>query len=462
MKAFKGVGIAAVLALVAGAGYTLTQRDSDQNIITTTIADAGQLEVGNDVRSAGALVGSIASIDLIDNKMARVRISVEDGVLPLHRDATLTVKPVNLLGENFIDLNPGSADQPILKDAVVPADHTSTAVTLSDVLSTFEAPTAANLAAAITTLGEGLHGNGDETAATLKKLAPTLLSVQKVGWLLSQQNQVLSDLIATADPVAASLADDQGRTLDHLVASTRDTLAAVSAQQAALDVTIRHLPATLVSAQRTLRQFGGLARETEPTLRSLRPLTGNLQAVVGEIRNFADSADPALASLGPVLDRAQVLLDQAAPLVAQLRSIGPGLASVAQDAKPVSRELLDRNLYGVMQFVRKWALSTNGRDGISHYFRGVVYLTPTSLQSIASSLVPPALTGQGSGGVTLPGLPQLPGLPGLPDLSLPDLGLDVPLDGLPVLGSLRTDDSALGLTSTQERSLVTQLLGGDR
>ena len=38
-----------------------------------------------------------------------------------------------------------------------------------------------------------------------------------------------------------------------------------------------------------------------------------------------------------------------------------------------------------MDFVRKWALSTNGKDSLSHYFRGVVYLTPTALNSIAET-----------------------------------------------------------------------------
>lgn len=484
-----GAAVAGLALVVAGGVTVLDDDDSSADTLTTTVADAGQLEVGNEVRAAGALVGSIQSIDLVDNKAAKVVLKLDPGVLPVHRDATLTVRPVNLLGEDYVDLDPGSDDQPYLDPPVLPAGQTSTAVTLSDVLDTFQAPTAANLAALVTALGEGLHGNGAETKRAIAALAPAMRNTQALGELLGQQNEVLAHLVSSVDPVAAALADDDGRTLDSLVASTKATLSAIASQQEALSQTIQQLPATLVSAQRTLAQFGGVAREATPALRSLRPLTGDLSDVVAEIEDFADAADPALASLEPVLRRADDLLDQAAPVVAQLNAAGPDLADTAAGVRPVSRELLDKNLYGVMEFVRKWALSTNGRDALSHYFRGVVYLTPQSLQSIVTSLIPAQVDldpTDGLGGGSPHPTIDLPSP--LPDIDLPNLpgavgGLLGGLGGLfgrssAADGTTRTADdaarkreqrrigdsldatSALGLTSTQESALVGQLLGG--
>jgi len=235
--------------------------------------------------------------------------------------------------------------------------------------------------------------------------------------VLSAQNALLSRLVDSTDPVAAALADDNGKTLDRLVSSTQELLAGVRSQQAALAATIEQLPATLTSAQRTLAKFGGTAAAARVTLHSIRPLTGNLSQVVDELETFADSADPALASLKPVLAEADKLIGQAAPVVAQLRRSGPDLTTAARSLNPVSREVLDKNLQGVMDFVRKWALSTNGGDSLSHYFRGVVYLTPASLKSIAQSLIPPQLGIQlpGQGGTTTKGggLGGLGGLTGL-------------------------------------------------
>lgn len=460
----------AVVAGIAVVAVTLvtTGSDDDPDQITTTIADAGQLEEGAELRAAGVRVGEVSDIELVDGK-ARLTIDVTDGVLPLHDDATLTMRPVNVLGENYLDLDPGSDDAPFAESAVIPEERTTAAVTLQDVLNTFEDPTAAGLASLVTTLGEGLDDNGAELARALKVLAPAMQDTGKVGAILSDQNEVLSSLVKATDPVVASLAADGGKTLDSLVGSTRDTLAALGNQQAALEATLRELPGTLVSAQRTLSRFGATARAGTPTLKALRPLTGDLEDVVDELRNFADSADPALASLKPVLEEADQLLDVAAPVVAKLRQTGPDLAVAASSLKPVSRALLDEQLSGVMDFVRKWALSTNGRDGLSHYFRGVVYVTPSTLSQLAQSLIPagalPASTGTsgrtGKSTDVLPGLPDLgPGVDGLLDTVGGLLGL---LGKQPPKASRKsaTDPtSALGLTAQQEENLLGQLLGG--
>jgi len=471
-----GVGL---LLLAAVGAFLLKGGDDgtdDSHRVVATIRDARALSKGNDVRSAGVLVGTVSSIDLVDGK-ARVVLDLVDGVLPIHDDATLTVRPVNLLGENFVDLDPGSADHPYLEPAVIPESQVKAAVGLQDVLDTFHAPTAASLAAIVTALGEGLHANGGEVAAAIRALAPAMGDAQALGKILSRHNQVLSDLVSTADPIAAALARDGGSTLDQLIASTTQVLSSLAAQEQALDRTLAELPGTLVSAQRTLAQFGGVAGELTPTLRAIRPITGNLTEVVDELTSFAAAADPALGSLQPVLSKADDLLDQAAPVVAQLADTGPDLRTASASLRPVGRQLLDENLYGVMEFVRKWALSTNGRDGISHYFRGVVYVTPTTLDSILTSLLPngtstPTTNQPDGGNLDLGNL-----LPGGVDDLLSNTGLGDTLDGL--LGGLggnhrdttassraattATDPtSALGLSPRQEQRLLGQLLGGGR
>lgn len=462
-----GVVSVAALALVAALGWQL-MTDADPDASTTiraTMADAAQLEEGAQVRASGVLVGEVSSIELKARK-ADVTLEVDEGVLPIHEDATLTIEPINLLGEVFVSLDPGSGDRPFMDEAVIPVEQTSISTTLQDVLNTLDSPKAAQLAAVLTALGEGMSGNGANAQAAIKKLAPALADAGELGDVLSQQSDVLAELLRTVDPVAAALADDGGRTLDRLVASTTATLSAVARQQAALGATLEQLPATLTSAQRTLAELGGVSRAALPTLRSLRPITGNLEEVVDELERFADSADPALASLEPVLAEADKLIGKAAPVVRQLRLTGPDLATTASSLRPLARQLLRENLHGVMEFVRKWSLSTNGRDSLSHYFRGVVYLTPEALETIATSLIPPQLglggEGQDDNPIELPDLGDV-----VPDV-LSGAGLDGLLSGLlkppagPKSKTTRTQDGpgALGLTGNQESALFAQLLGG--
>jgi len=95
-----------------------------------------------------------------------------------------------------------------------------------------------------------------------------------------------------------------------------------------------------------------------------------------------------------------------------------------------------------MLFVKKWALSTNGRDALGHYFRGVAWVTPDTL----SGMLKPPPEPQPRKGKVRKGL--------LGNLSLPQLP--------GILPSL-TDDllGATGLTAQQEQSLLGQLLGGN-
>jgi phospholipid/cholesterol/gamma-HCH transport system substrate-binding protein len=444
MNAVRTTAGTGALLLVALVGVNLVSDDSDADrTITSTLVDAGSLEKGNEVRAAGVQVGQVKDIQLVDGH-AKVTLDVDPGVLPLHRDASLVVKPVNLLGENYVDLDAGSASEPFMDSAVIPTDQTKTEVTLQDVLNTFHEPTAASLAAVVTALGEGLEGNGGEAAAAIKALAPAMENAEDLGALLEDQNGVLDALTTRLDPVTGAIAADNGAVLDRLVSSTQTMLSAVTADHEALEQTLVELPGTLRSAQATLREFGGVADEATPTLEAIRPITDDLSQVTAEIQRFADAADPALASLTPVLAHADALLDQAAPAVAELRNASPHLRRTAKSARPVADQLLDRHLGDLMAFVKKWSLSTNGRDGLSHYFRGVFYVTPETLKSLARSLVPasvdvPVKAGTAKGGQGL-----------LPNLGLGDLGLP----GLPGL------NDALGLTSQQENDLLGQLLGG--
>ncbi|NKQ54229.1 MCE family protein [Amycolatopsis sp. K13G38] len=427
-------------------GLTAASSGGSGPQVVVLMNDAGPLEPGNEVRVSGVKVGAIDGIALEDGH-ARVTLSVDQGVLPLHRDASVTVRPVNLLGEDYVDLNPGSPDQPFAQQASIPLERSHFAVTLQDVLNTFHDPTASALAATVTTLGEGVDGAGPQAAAAIKALAPAMTDAQRLGDVLSGQNQVLGDLLGKLEPVSGALAADDGQTLAKLVQSTTQTLSAVAGEQNALDRTLTELPSTVATARQTLANLAGVADSAIPALRAIKPVTGNLSQVTDELQAFSDAADPALSALRPVLDHAEALLGQAAPAVAALRQAGPDLRGVAASAKPVAAQLLDQHLGDLMDFVRKWALSTNGRDGLSHYFRGVVYVTPQTLQDLAHSLLP-----------AVGGAPAAPGPQQAPNLPLPPGGTQ-PLNGL--LGGGHPDPgNATGLTPDQEQSMLGQLLGG--
>jgi phospholipid/cholesterol/gamma-HCH transport system substrate-binding protein len=113
-----------------------------------------------------------------------------------------------------------------------------------------------------------------------------------------------------------------------------------------------------------------------------------------------------------------------------------------------------------MEFVRGWALATNAKDGLSHYFRAGLVLTEYSVTGLLPGGIPAgAATPKAS---TRTGTSKSPTTPkgGLANV-VPDL-----LDGVgELLGSLlspKTDRTGgvTGLTPRQETNALSFLLGG--
>jgi phospholipid/cholesterol/gamma-HCH transport system substrate-binding protein len=431
-------------AAVAGTGFAVADSGSNTIDLTAVFADASPLIPGNLIRLDGVQVGEIDSVSL-QNGQAAVHMHLDPSVLPLHQDASAKIRPVTLLGERYIDLDRGSPTAPLMSaPRVITAQRTSRAVDLDEVFNSLDDPTSTALAALVTTLGQGVAGQGTTVDEAIKALAPAMQNTQQLGDILNQQNAVLGQLVDRAAPVAAAVAGKDGHNLDQAVDSGQRMLSAVAAQRQAMQDALAQLPATLRQAQHALSQVAGVAEAGTPTLAAARPVTDNLSQITNELNAFADSADPALASLPPVLDRAKALLDQAAPLVRDLQPGAAALPAVGSSAHRLVGDLTPA-LSTALDFVKYWAMSTNGRDALSNYFRAFVVTTPKSLLQIPGVGLGPAAPAAPPAPAPQPAAPSPQGAPALPILPGP-----TPSD----------PGSATGLDQTQEKSLLDQLLGG--
>lgn len=455
------VAIAAVLGLVIAGKVTMAQTSDPEPDIFVYFKDASPLIKGNDVKAAGVKVGTIGSIEVEDG-VAKVGLVLDDEVMPIHSDATVRVRPIGLLGERYIELDRGSPDAPVLAEGDdLPIKQSSRATDLDEVLDMVDAPTGSALSLLVTTLGEGLLGNGENAKRAIKALAPALLNTDRLAAILKDQNGVLAQLLDSVTPVAQQLAVGEGSRLDALLNATESTLDATTRNDSNLAGTLERLPETLREARVTLAALSGAAGATAPVLAALRPATDNLVQISRELQRFSRSARPALDGLDPVLDQADVLLDRARPVATALASLAPGMRSTAANGRVIATSALD-NLSTILDFVRNWAMTTNGQDGLSHYFRAHVVVT----SEILTGAIPtpddgtPDTTNDTGTADPLAPLEGLLGSAG----DLPLLGgLTSGLDGL-LGGSGRSraaeGGTATGLTSEQEESLLSSLIGG--
>jgi phospholipid/cholesterol/gamma-HCH transport system substrate-binding protein len=442
----RGYVAAAVVAAMGLGGtalvaqHTLGDDDApDGFTVYADLTDAGALIQGNTVRLHGVNVGKVASIKVV-NGHARLTLRLTDTARPIHKDATVQVRPVSLLGERYVDLTDGSPKAPVIPDqGHLPLAQTGRSVDLDEVLSAVDQPTGQALSALVTSLGEGVNGQGGNARSALKALAPALTDTNSLVDVLNQQNDVLTRLIDHTSPVVGALATDRGASVDALVGTSQKLLSATARQEKALRATLRELPGTLRQARQTLAALSGVADQTTPVLADIRPVTDNLNQISGELTKFGAAADPALAGLTPVLHKAQMLIDQAQPLVTELQTASPFLSKDAKNATQFL-SVFRLHLRGLLDFVRNWSLTTNGKDGLSHYFRAVV-----TVQTEEATSLPPGLPASNASGLPLEGL----GHPKLPKLGQGLTGLS-------------PAPSATGLTTSQEGSLMGYLMGGSQ
>lgn len=460
------VGALLVVAIV-GWFVGLNHLTGSRTTLSAIFVDASPLEAGNEVRLDGLKVGTISSITLLHGK-ARVEISLDRSVLPLHADATARVEPVSLLGERFIALNRGTPPAPIMGDPlVIPVTQTGSAVDLDQVLNTLDDPTSTALAAMVTTLGEGVAGQGGTAARAFQQLAPTFQQADQLSTLLDQQNAVLEDLVVQAQKNATAAA----RPMDSLVAAGQQTLGAVAANRQAMNDALVELPLTLNSAQRTLGQLAGTADNTTAVLLGTRPLTDHLVQVSEELTEFADAAKPALSSLPDVLRRVDHMLDEARPVVRALRPAAHNLNSIGASANTLSAQLFTHapgvasQLENLLTGAAEWSMATSGYDGLSHYFRAVVAVNPSSLATAGLGLLPPItprnalnpLQSDPNGPSERSSRP-LPPVPAMPNMVGPDEPGHPSSTERGDMGARR--DNASGLSPQQESDMFGQLLGG--
>lgn len=375
-----------VLALVLGTTLIVLRAQPAEPTVVAMFADASPLRVGNTVESHGVKIGRIARIGL-DSGSARVVLQLDDRI-PVHVDAHATIRPVSLLGERYVDLDPGAETTPLMADGgVIPLARTASSVDLDQVLDSLDDPTSTALAAMVTTLGTGLTGNGKNVRDALAALSPTLRRTDQLVDVLNEQNTALDQLIDLSSPVAAAVASNQGGDLDKLVGDAQQTMGTLAANREQLTASLNELPASLDKARRTFYTLGGLAGDLTPTLRSIRPMTGNLRDVADELHTFADAADPAVTSLRPVLDRARSMLDEARPVAADLHRGSGDLREASRGLGAVGGTLADQ-MDNVVSMLTGWALCTNSYDSVGHYFRAYATIDRNTLARFAPDLLP--------------------------------------------------------------------------
>ncbi len=259
------------------------------------------------VRIAGIDVGQVQNV-VPAGEASKVSFTVEQEGLPIHRDATLTIRDrLFLEGSYYLELDPGSPGAPIAPEGfTIPLSNTSSPVQFYNVLSMFNTATRSSLTRVLATLNQGLGPQpglprSDSGAGGLKQTIPQLTPVLKdVSWV-SQSLQGthpgdLETLLSSTADVTSTLAGSSSQ-LTGLVRDLNITSGALASTDGSLaqtisgvDDTLRVAPASLVAIDRSLPPVVALSTALDPSLKASPPIIHSVIGTVGQLEQVVTPA----------------------------------------------------------------------------------------------------------------------------------------------------------------------------
>ena len=163
---------------------------------------------GADFKVAGVRAGTISSIKLDQNSLfAIVTVDVTQGGFgAFHADAFCQSRPQSLIGEYFIDCQPGRRGPVLAPGSTIPVTHTQSTIAADLLLNVLRLPYRQRMALIINELGAAAAGRSGDIEAALRRAVPAITQTDNLLHLLANDSRTLQRLTVSADT-----ADDRAR-----------------------------------------------------------------------------------------------------------------------------------------------------------------------------------------------------------------------------------------------------------
>jgi virulence factor Mce-like protein len=385
-RALKRAAALVVLAAAAVAAAAIITGGGDTYVLYAQFRDAGGLRQGFTVRIDGAPVGQVAGLRLDSHDRVVAKLSLDKRAAPVGADVRATVRAADLLGEKYVDLQPGDRRRAAPSGSVVPPSRTGLAVELDDFLNAIDVPTQNALRAFISEQGNAFAGRGGDLAGLLSVLPASL---DQTGQLLGQfahDNRALGQLVDESDRVIGVVAHERGA-LGRLVGAAAGTLGTLASRQRELGRTVARAPALLAATRRALAALEGAAIPLGPAAQGLSSTAPQLTATLHELPTFAAATRPTLDIVRRVAPTLGALGRLGAPVVQALGPLTRTLGTFATAFDPVTKTF-DTGAPDVLGVLEGWARATQARDAASHVFRFGLTVSADTFSSLAPLLGP--------------------------------------------------------------------------
>jgi ABC-type transporter Mla subunit MlaD len=394
---------AVVVALTAAlaAGALAGDGDGDGYEVRAFFDNGAFLVPGEEVRIAGATVGTVDEVDVSgldepvhedgtpDPGKAVVVLRIDDeGFQDFRTDASCLIRPQSLIGEKYVECEAtqprASASEPPppleqIPDGepgegqyFLPLEQNGKAVDLDLVNNIMREPYPDRFRLILNDLGAGLAARGEDLAEVIERANPALRETNEVLDILARQSRQLTSLADDGARIMGPLARERESISGFI--NEAETVAAASAERADdIEAGFERLPGALRELRPTMTELRRFADQATPVFSDLRAAAPSLNRATRALGPFSNAATGALTSLGDAAAAAEDPLIASDPVILDIRELAKSGKPVAKNLARTLRTLRKTEGFKfLMQLIYFTAGSINSFDSYGHFLRALL------------------------------------------------------------------------------------------
>jgi virulence factor Mce-like protein len=330
-----------------------------------------------DVRVAGVSVGRVVAKSL-DTKVngTLVTIQMTNKYAPIHKNATATLRTKTLLGETYVQIDPGTAGSPNLPDlGTLPNSRVIPAVQLDEIFNTFDPQTRAAFRSWQEELATAVRGNDQNLNDVLGNLPTFAVNLTQLLQVLDIQHNAVVSLVQNGGTTFAALNRDPAA-LHNLITAGDTTFSTLANNNNALADIFHVFPTFLNEQKTTMSALQTFSTNADPVIKELIPVAQQLGPTLHAVNQLSPYLRRLFVKLGPLVTASNTglpatervlkglnpngVLDQLGPF---LEELNPILVWLSGHQQLISDFISDG---GASFFART---STLGGNGTGHYLR---------------------------------------------------------------------------------------------
>jgi ABC-type transporter Mla subunit MlaD len=343
----------AALVVLSGAGG----KGETGKTVKIAFDNAFGLTSGGDLRVGGVKAGQTKSFDVSKGPECQLghpnatprracaivtaQVSVA-GFTSFRDDASCAIRQQSLIGEYYVDCQPGSSKTLLASNAVIPDTRTASTIPADLVNNVLRRPYRDRLRLIIAELGTGLAGRPQDLAMLLHQAHPGLRATDRTLRILANQRTIIKNFISDSNTVVGEL-QAKKRDVARWIVTAGRTAEISATRRDAIAAGFQKLPTFLDELKPTMQRLGELTDAQTPLLRQLQASAPQLTTLFTRLGPFSNASRPAFRSLGSLSTVGIRAFSHGAAEIKLLRQLAKDAPATAKPLRQFLQSLDNRN-----------------------------------------------------------------------------------------------------------------------